>query len=211
MNFSSLSEYFKNPKLDSISYFCDGMLMSLAVSALTSRKIQRCSFDFGSIASLVLESCVIYDHNVYIVGASEDEIELFVKKLSIKFPLLKVCGFSNGYFCSNRQTEIFKKIIDSNTNTVIVGLGAGKQESFLIDLYEFGFNGLGFSCGGFIRQEANSSVDYYPDYINNFNLRFVYRMYKEPHTIPRYLFKYPLNIIRFLLMSITKKLVLNCT
>lgn len=50
-----------------------------------------------------------------------------------------------------------------------------------------GYHGIGFTCGEFIHQLAMNKINYYPAWINKYNLRFLYRMYKEPHTRKRYL------------------------
>ena len=38
--------------------------------------------------------------------------------------------------------------------------------------------GIGFTCGGFLHQTAQR-MNYYPDWINKYNLRAFYRLYKE--------------------------------
>lgn len=66
-------------------------------------------------------------------------------------------------------------------------MGILMQERFLLKVKEAGFKGIGFTCGGFIHQTAKNEIDYYPEWVNRMNVRFVYRMYKEPHTRKRYL------------------------
>mgnify|MGYP000060826451 CR=1 FL=1 len=50
-----------------------------------------------------------------------------------------------------------------------------------------GYQGIGFTCGGFVHQTAMNRMHYYPNWVDKMNLRFVYRMYKEKHTRTRYL------------------------
>lgn len=57
----------------------------------------------------------------------------------------------------------------------------------MLKVKEAGFKGIGFTCGGFIHQTAKNEIDYYPAWVNRMNVRFIYRMYKEPHTRKRYL------------------------
>ena len=61
------------------------------------------------------------------------------------------------------------------------------QEQFLLKVKNAGFDGIGFTCGGFIHQTAKDEIDYYPGWVDRMNLRFLYRMYKEKHTRKRYL------------------------
>ena len=60
------------------------------------------------------------------------------------------------------------------------------QEKFLLKVKNAGYPGVGFTCGGFIHQTSKNEIDYYPAWVDKTNLRFVYRMWKEPHTRKRY-------------------------
>ena len=63
---------------------------------------------------------------------------------------------------------------------------------------KMGYQGIGFTCGGFVHQTAMNRMHYYPDWVDKMNLRFVYRMYKEKHTRTRYLqaaFLFPVRFI----------------
>ena len=53
INFASIGSFIQQPP-DALAYFCDGMLMSAFMSRVTGRTIGRVSFDFTSIADLVL-------------------------------------------------------------------------------------------------------------------------------------------------------------
>ena len=52
------------------------------------------------------------------------------------------------------------------------------QEQFALDLKSRGYNGIVFTCGGFLHQSAND-INYYPEWINKYNLRAFYRIVKE--------------------------------
>ena len=54
-------------------------------------------------------------------------------------------------------------------------------------LAKAGYQGISFTCGGFIHQTSKNEIDYYPAWVDKTNLRFVYRMWKEPHTRKRFL------------------------
>ena len=72
------------------------------------------------------------------------------------------------------------------------------QEKFLLKVKKMGYQGIGFTCGGFVHQTAMNRMHYYPDWVDKMNLRFVYRMYKEKHTRTRYLqaaFLFPVRFI----------------
>ena len=206
MNLASLSSFFTKTDNDNISYFCDGMLMVLAVKLITKEKIKRVSFDYTSIAGDVFDYAAKHKKPVYIVGAEQYELDNFVNKIQSRHSGLIVAGSRNGYFDEAEQQSIYRSVIDSGAEIVVAGLGAGKQELFLSGLHHAGYQGVSFSCGGFIRQESSTELTYYPKWINALSLRAFYRMYKEPHTIRRYLIDYPRNTLVLFNRSIFGKL-----
>lgn len=73
-------------------------------------------------------------------------------------------------------------------DTRVVCMGAGKQEEYLCGLVKFGWSGNGFTRGRFMHQTASQGHQYYPNFINRFNLRLLYRMDDKPKLINRYFF-----------------------
>jgi len=70
-------------------------------------------------------------------------------------------------------------------------MGSLVQESFLLALMGSGWRGLGFTCGGFLDQLSNG-FNYYPKLVNALNLRWAYRLAKDPRRLwRRYLLDYP--------------------
>jgi len=208
INFASIGSFFeRNPS--SVAYFCDGMLMSTFMSRITGRPIGRVSFDFTSIADVVLRSAEQQGKRVYFVGARQAELDLFISKIKSLYPQLSIAGYHNGYFDAAQAEDIRYDICRSAADILIVGLGAGRQEQFEQDALRAGFRGVAFSCGGFIRQEALATRQYYPALINRLHLRAFYRMYREPHTIKRYLIDYPSNFLHLLNMIVRHKVAIS--
>lgn len=208
INFASIGSFFEqNPS--SVAYFCDGMLMSTFMSRITGRPIGRVSFDFTSIADVVLRSAEQQGKRVYFVGARQAELDLFISKIKSLYPQLSIAGYHNGYFDAAQAEDIRYDICSSAADILIVGLGAGRQEQFEQDALRAGFRGVAFTCGGFIRQEALATRQYYPALINRLHLRAFYRMYREPHTIKRYLIDYPSNFLHLLNMIVRHKVAIS--
>ncbi|WLH38337.1 WecB/TagA/CpsF family glycosyltransferase [Pseudomonas sp. FP2196] len=208
INFASIGSVFGQTP-GTINYFCDGMLMSTFMSRVTGKTIGRVSFDFTSIADLVLGSAERLGKRVYFVGARQAELDLFISKIKSLYPQLAIAGYHNGYFDSSQAEAIQAHICDSEADILIVGLGAGLQEQFEQDALRAGFRGVAFTCGGFIRQEALATRQYYPAIINRLHLRAFYRMYREPHTIKRYLIDYPSNFVHLLTMLARHKVAIS--
>lgn len=170
--------------------FADGSLMVLAIRLLYHKTVRRRSFDMTSLAKELFEEAAENGKTLYIVASAEDQVKNAVIGIKKWFPRIRFAGYRSGYFNSNedRQAAI-EEIIEVMPDYLIVGMGAIKQEEFLLKTKEAGFTGIGFTCGGFISQTVinTKELDYYPRWIDNINLRFLYRMYKEPHTRRRYL------------------------
>ena len=116
-----------------------------------------------------------------------------------QYPELRIAGFRNGYFSSDAEmNKEASHIVELNPDFLIVGMGALMQEKFLLKVKKMGYQGIGFTCGGFVHQTAMNRMHYYPNWVDKMNLRFVYRMYKEKHTRTRYLqaaFLFPVRFI----------------
>ena len=77
-------------------------------------------------------------------------------------------------------------------------MGVLNQEEFLAGLFSNGWNGVGYSCGGFMHQTSSKGHHYYANWVNKFNLRFVYRIWDEPKLIKRYTLDYMRFVIVFI-------------
>lgn len=166
-------------QLDGI--FIDGITMCWWLGLLWNLKIPRLSFDMSGMAydlfSRLNES---NNHeSIYFIGAKQEEIEKSIKQFKYYYPNMNIVGFRNGYFSDDddRQNSI-NDIISLYPTFVIVGLGSPLQEKFAIDLKTSGYNGIILTCGGFLHQSTNS-INYYPKWVNKYNLRAFYRLFHE--------------------------------
>lgn len=187
-------------KFDGI--FIDGSILVKAFKYIYKIVIKRRSFDMTSIAPELFSFSIKNRKTIYFVGAKEDEIKITINILKKEYPLLNIVGYRNGYFNDQKEVENeYKKIISVKPNFLIIGMGGGYQERFLLKIKEQGFKGIGFTCGGFISQTAKgiNNIDYYPQWVDKYNIRFFYRIYKEKHTRRRYLkaaFIFPIIFIK---------------
>ncbi len=184
-------------KFDGI--FADGSVLVAAIRMLYGKKVERRSFDMTSVAPQLFDYAVQNNKSVFIVASKQEQVEKAVAIFKEKWTGLNIIGFRNGYFNSEEEKESeAKHIVEVNPDFLIVGMGAVMQEKFLVLAKEKGFNGVGFTCGGFIHQVAQGDMDYYPAWVDKWNLRFVYRFFKERHTRRRYLkaaFVFPARFI----------------
>ena len=168
--------------------FADGSILVAAIKTLYGKTVTRRSFDMTSLAPELLSYAEKEQKSIYIVASQQEQVEKAVEIFKERYPNLILAGYRNGYFNSEKEmnTEA-EKITQMNSDFLIVGMGALMQEKFLLLVKNHGFQGIGFTCGGFIHQTSKNEIDYYPVWADKLNLRFVYRMYKEKHTRKRYI------------------------
>ncbi len=169
--------------------FADGSLLATAIRLVYGVKVTRRSFDMTSMAPEVLAYANEQGKSVCVVATRQDMLEKTLGIFAAQYPRIDWRGCRNGYFATRTEMEDeARKIAESDADFLIVGMGIKMQERFLLMCKKAGYKGIGFTCGGFIHQTADQEgkVDYYPAWVDRFNLRFFYRMYKEPHTRKRY-------------------------
>lgn len=168
--------------------FVDGALMVAAVHICYGKHISRRSPDMVGYFPQLFEYVDSQKKTICVVGSTQEQMERAVEKFSVKYKNIVWSHCRNGFFADEYEMEDYAKIIArEQPDFLICGLGSILQERFLLMCKDAGYQGVGFSCGGFIRQIAEHDQEkYYPDWINRMNLRFLYRMYKEPHTRKRY-------------------------
>lgn len=150
----------------------------------------RRSFDMTSIAIDVFKEAAENNKRVAIVGSEEGVIGRAVARLVANFGINVVMS-RHGFFESDEQIcEFQEELVDINPDIIVVGMGAIRQERFLIELKEKGWDGSGYTCGGFLHQTANR-LEFYPKLFDRLNIRWLYRIYKDPYTLKRYLLDYP--------------------
>ena len=166
--------------------FADGSLLVKAIRLLSGKKVTRRSFDMTSLAPTLLRHALQEGKRIAIIASKQEEVEQAVSIIRNQYPGIHITYWRNGYFSSEAEIEAEARHIASMApDYLIVGMGIVLQEKMLLGAKREGFGGIGFTCGGFIHQLCGGK-DYYPEWIDRHNLRFVYRMYKEPHTRSRY-------------------------
>lgn len=76
---------------------------------------------------------------VYFLGAAPDTADRAVENLKRLIPKLEVAGIHHGFFQhdSELETNVMKKICDSNAGLVLVAMGVPRQEHFITVLRQF--------------------------------------------------------------------------
>lgn len=179
--------------------FADGGLLVKAIKMLYAKVVTRRSFDMTSMAPELFAYALEHDKTIYIVASKQEQVEKAVEIFQERYPEVNFAGYRNGYFSSEEEMDKeAKHITELKPDFLIVGMGSLMQEKFLLKVKNAGYQGVGFTCGGFIHQTSRNEIDYYPAWVDKTNLRFVYRMWKEPHTRKRYMMAGLLFPVRFI-------------
>lgn len=190
----------KNPDLfKNFDYiFVDGMLLSYFISFFYKIPTVRTSFDMTGIAPKLFEYLNGTDKTIYFIGDTNENISQAIRIMKENYSKMNIIGYRHGFFKNQEEMDYcLSELIKLAPDYVVVGMGLYKQEEFLIKLKSNGWKGLGFTCGGFFHQ-INEKMEYYPEYINKYNLRWVYRFIKEPNVrwrLLRIIFLFPFMFI----------------
>lgn len=174
---------------------CDGIGMVLAARHIRGISVDRAAFDLTSLARPVCHQLADRKIPLVIVGGRPGVSERAAVRLQNLFPGLVILATFDGY--DNSPEKAIEFIKTHKDSAVLSAMGAPEQERFLIRLKTTGWHGIGFTCGGFLDQLLER-VDYYPEWVDRSNLRFLYRLFKEPHRLwKRYLIDYQVFLRRY--------------
>jgi N-acetylglucosaminyldiphosphoundecaprenol N-acetyl-beta-D-mannosaminyltransferase len=174
---------------------CDGIGMVKAAQSSGLTDVKRESFDYTSLAESVFAWAEKNEVEIGLVGGEADVTQKAATVLRGKFPELKIAACFSGFIPDpDLATEFFT---ENQTELVICGMGSPLQERFILNLVKGGWSGIGFTCGGFLDQVIVGEA-YYPHLVDRLNIRFLYRLFKEPRRLwRRYLVEYQVFLKRY--------------
>ncbi len=153
-------------------------------------------------ACKVLEKLSEYEAGVYLFGAAEGVAQKAGEEICKRYPGIRICGVSNGYFDEKREREIIDDINSKKPDILFVCLGAPKQEKWIYahkDEMDFG---VAMGIGGSLDVFAGT-VKRAPEFYQKHGIEWLYRLLKQPKRIvrmldlPRFGFKVLLNGKKF--------------
>ena len=181
------SASFRQSLRDFDLVFPDGVGMCLAIKWLHGLTARRVSFDTTSLAPAVFKQACSGDLSVVLVGGGTQVAETARAQLAENFPGIRITGCFDGFGNLEAKASAVKELAP---DIVVCGMGSGRQESFLLELKAQGWRGWGFTCGGYLDQ-LGAGMTYYPAWVDAANLRWAYRLAREPGRLwRRYLIEY---------------------
>jgi N-acetylglucosaminyldiphosphoundecaprenol N-acetyl-beta-D-mannosaminyltransferase len=167
--------------------FCDGIALAWAARRIARYPIERISFDSTGLAPSVFAIAQDHGRMIALVGGRPGVAGAAAARIRELFPRLHIVAAADGY---RPVDELVRTIVDLDPDIVVCGMGAPHQEEFLVALAEGGWRGTGFTCGGYLDHLVDG-FDFYPAIVNRLNLRWLYRLAREPRRIGyRVVFEY---------------------
>ena len=161
------------------------------------------SLDYSGIGREYLQLASECEMKICLVGGTSDVVQKAAEHIRRKFPgvagVEAFCGYGDG------PDKAAKFVLSDETRLVLVGMGMGAQEKFLIGLIGLGWKGTGLCVGGFFDKLANPQLEYQP-WAAKTKLRFLGRLVREPKRLSRrYFVDYQQFIRLYLKYLITRK------
>ncbi|WP_308346443.1 WecB/TagA/CpsF family glycosyltransferase [Streptomyces sp. ISL-66] len=135
---------------------------------------------------------------VYLLGARQDVLELMLRRISEKFPALRVAGSRNGYFEDSDQGPVAADIARSGARMLFLGMTSPKKEIFTA--------GYGKQTGAHVVHGVGGSFDILagitkraPLVWQRMGLEWFYRTLQEPRRLGK---RYLTTNTAFLLMTV---------
>ena len=171
----------------------DGIGMCMAIRWLHGLPARRVSFDMTSFGPALFGYAAAESLSVVLVGGAPGVAARAGERIGEAYPGLRVAAAFDGFA---DQDETTRRIVALAPDIVICGMGGVRQEAFLLGACAAGWHGWGFTCGGFLDQ-LHGGMTYYPGWVDRANLRWAYRLFREPRRLWR---RYLLDYSRFGLM-----------
>lgn len=194
--------YFYSNRTYIPSDFCvyfDSTLVYFVLKMIGVKSINRnVSTDFQE--KLLIEADK-HHKKIYFFGDSSRTLLKLKQSLFQKYPRIIIAGISNGY--SFNSNEVIEKINSSDADILLVGLGIGKQEPWILENYKLLNVPMVLSVGGWFRYLSGEKKRA-PKIFRSLYLEWFYKLISEfPRIWKRYLIGAPKFIYRSMLRKDT--------
>ncbi|MGA7836553.1 MAG: WecB/TagA/CpsF family glycosyltransferase [Ignavibacteriaceae bacterium] len=180
----------------------DGYSIVKVLGKIHNININKVVFTY-SFFSFLADFFIKNKLRIYFLGGKEAVIQKSIKKCHENYSDLKIAGYRNGYFNSQKESDqIIQNINNSKPDILIVGMGMPRAEIW-IDQYKHQINAKCiFSVGGFFDFLA-SEKKIAPKFLYNSGFEWVFRMIQEPNRLAiRYLKANISLIIKFVRLKL---------
>lgn len=162
----------------------DGIGIVKAIRLLHKKKVKRVAG--ADLMQKICEQAATARHTVFLYGGSEDVNKKAVEVLLKRYPGLKIAGRSNGYVTPEDMATLIRKINESGSDILFIGLGSPKQEQWIAENLPKLQVKICQGIGGTLDTIAGT-VKRAPVVFQKMGLEWLYRLINEPHRFRRQL------------------------
>lgn len=153
------------------------------------------------VMDALVRKCEKENQGIFLLGATQDIVDMCNINLRTKYPKLNVAGTHDGYFNLDDCEELLLNIERAKPEVLFVAMGCPRQEMFIIKYMHRlpcrVFMGVGGSFD-IVAGKLNRA----PKWMINLGLEWLYRVVKEPFRIKRLA-----SIPKFILMVAKEKYI----
>lgn len=155
------------------------------------------------IMEMLLEKANLDKSKIFLLGATQRNLEVLVTKIEEKYPNLIISGFNNGYFKKEDEQIIVNKINKAEPNYLFVGMGSPKQELFIVENLEQLKSNINLGVGGSFNVIAG--LEKPAPRWTKFGMEWLYRSFQDPKKFKRYIIINTFFIKEFIKYLVSRK------
>jgi N-acetylglucosaminyldiphosphoundecaprenol N-acetyl-beta-D-mannosaminyltransferase len=138
-------------------------------------------------------------YSIYMVGSKEGVAQKAANELIRRYPGLEVIGARSGYFSKEQEKKMIDEIRSIKPDILLVGLGMGKQEKWIVEHLQELNVPVSLGVGGSFDVIAGETKRA-PMWIRNAGLEWLYRFIQQPTRVKRMM-----ALPRFVLMVMRER------
>lgn len=149
------------------------------------------------LADGLLKQAATLQHKVYLLGSSQDTLDILTAKLAQELPDLCLVGCRNGYFNDAEETQIVADIQQACPDILLVAMGVPRQEQWIARYREQIKVPVMMGVGGSLDVMAGK-LQRAPLWMRQAHLEWMYRLIQQPSRWQRMLSlpKFVLQVLR---------------
>lgn len=186
---------------------CDGSGILMSFGLLGVQVPRKYRVSYTKLLPEVLNLCDRHSLSLYLLGASEKNLNLALKNIREFYPNINVSG-RHGYFNLDDVEEnrkVVKSINEVKPHILLVGMGMPRQENWVIRYREF-LHTNAILLGGAAIDRLAGDVEDCPSFISDIGLEWLFRLAREPRRLAnRYLIGNPAFLLQIALAKASQR------
>jgi len=127
----------------------------------------------------ILKMSVERGLRVYFLGAKPGVVDKMSSLLEAEHPGLEIAGARHGYFEDDETPEIVESINAARPDAIFIGMGAPRQEKWLLE-NRSGIEASLCWCVGGLFDFYSGNIPRAPRWMSRAGIEWMYRLYREP-------------------------------